>query len=323
MVKNTSETVVGFIGIGVMGKSMVLNLLQGGYEIHVFTRTKTKAQELLDKGCAWHTSPAGVAGAADIIITMVGSPRDVEEIYLAEDGVLAKARTGALVIDMTTSSPQLAEQIYRQAKGLGIAALDAPVSGGDIGAQQGTLSIMVGGDREAFEQARPLFEIMGKNIVYQGVAGSGQHCKMANQIAVASTMMGVCESLRYAEKAGLDPATVLQSIEAGAAGSWTLSNLAPRMIKGDFGPGFYVKHFIKDMDIALESCNWPKSYMTRSLQRVVSTWVPTPSISSISRSGKPAEDQLSRGILASFTTRRRMRSVYQWGITNNTSERNT
>lgn len=254
MVKNTSETVVGFIGIGVMGKSMVLNLLQGGYEIHVFTRTKTKAQELLDKGCAWHTSPAGVAGAADIIITMVGSPRDVEEIYLAEDGVLAKARTGALVIDMTTSSPQLAEQIYKQAKGLGIAALDAPVSGGDIGAQQGTLSIMVGGDREAFEQARPLFEIMGKNIVYQGVAGSGQHCKMANQIAVASTMMGVCESLRYAEKAGLDPATVLQSIEAGAAGSWTLSNLAPRMIKGDFGPGFYVKHFIKDMDIALESC---------------------------------------------------------------------
>ncbi len=254
MVKNTSETVVGFIGIGVMGKSMLLNLLQGGYEIHVFTRTKTKAQELLDKGCAWHTSPAGVAGAADIIITMVGSPRDVEEIYLAEDGVLAKARTGALVIDMTTSSPQLAEQIYKQAKGLGIAALDAPVSGGDIGAQQGTLSIMVGGDREAFEQARPLFEIMGKNIVYQGVAGSGQHCKMANQIAVASTMMGVCESLRYAEKAGLDPATVLQSIEAGAAGSWTLSNLAPRMIKGDFGPGFYVKHFIKDMDIALESC---------------------------------------------------------------------
>lgn len=254
MVKNTSETVVGFIGIGVMGKSMVLNLLQGGYEIHVFTRTKTKAQELLDKGCAWHTSPAGVAGAADIIITMVGSPRDVEEIYLAEDGVLAKARTGALVIDMTTSSPQLAEQIYKQAKGLGIAALDAPVSGGDIGAQQGTMSIMVGGDREAFEQARPLFEIMGKNIVYQGVAGSGQHCKMANQIAVASTMMGVCESLRYAEKAGLDPATVLQSIEAGAAGSWTLSNLAPRMIKGDFGPGFYVKHFIKDMDIALESC---------------------------------------------------------------------
>lgn len=254
MVKNTSETVVGFIGIGVMGKSMVLNLLQGGYEIHVFTRTKTKAQELLDKGCAWHTSPAGVAGAADIIITMVGSPRDVEEIYLAEDGVLAKARTGALVIDMTTSSPQLAEQIYKQAKGLGIAALDAPVSGGDIGAQQGTLSIMVGGDREAFEQARPLFEIMGKNIVYQGVAGSGQHCKMANQIAVASTMMGVCESLRYAEKAGLDPATVLQSIEAGAAGSWTLSNLAPRMIKGDFGPGFYVKHFIKDMNIALQSC---------------------------------------------------------------------
>jgi len=254
MKKNTSGPIVGFIGIGVMGKSMVLNLMRGGYDIHVFTRTKTKAAELIDKGCSWQTSPAGVAAAADIIITMIGSPRDVEEVYLAEDGVLAKARKGAIVIDMTTSSPQLAEQIYRQAKNLGISALDAPVSGGDIGAQQGTLSIMVGGDQEAFEQARPLFEIMGKNIVYQGPAGSGQHCKMANQIAVASTMVGVCESLRYAEKAGLDPSTVLQSIEAGAAGSWTLSNLAPRMIKGDFGPGFYVKHFIKDMNIALESC---------------------------------------------------------------------
>ena len=254
MVTNTGATVVGFIGIGVMGKSMVLNLRQGGYDVHLFTRTKAKAQELLDRGCTWHTSPAGVAAAADIIITMVGSPRDVEEVYLAEDGILAEARKGTIVIDMTTSSPQLAQQIYNQAKGLGIAALDAPVSGGDIGAQQGTLSIMVGGDWDPFEQARPLFELMGKNIVYQGGPGSGQHCKMANQIAVASTMVGVCESLRYAEKAGLDPVTVLQSIETGAAGSWTLSNLAPRMIKGDFGPGFYVKHFIKDMNIALASC---------------------------------------------------------------------
>lgn len=253
-VRNNSETVVGFIGIGVMGKSMVLNLMSGGYDIHVFTRTKAKAEELLSKGCTWHPTPAGVASAADIVITMIGSPKDVEEVYLSEDGVLANARKGTIVIDMTTSSPQLAQQIYSHAKGLEVSALDAPVSGGDIGAQQGTLSIMVGGDRAAFEQALPLFEIMGKNIVYQGAAGSGQHCKMANQIAVASTMIGVCESLRYAEKAGLDPETVLASIEAGAAGSWTLSNLAPRMIKGDFGPGFYVKHFLKDMTIALESC---------------------------------------------------------------------
>ncbi len=252
--KNRSETVVGFIGIGVMGKSMALNLLNGGYPIHLYNRTKEKAGDLLNRGCTWQDSPAAVAAAADIVITMIGSPKDVEAVYLSADGVLASARPGTIVIDMTTSSPQLAQRIYRQARDLQISALDAPVSGGDIGAQQGTLSIMVGGDLQAFEQALPLFDIMGKNIVYQGPAGSGQHCKMANQIAVASTMIGVCEALRYAEKAGLDPQTVLESIAAGAAGSWTLSNLAPRMIKGDFGPGFYVKHFIKDMNIALESC---------------------------------------------------------------------
>ena len=252
--KNRSETVVGFIGIGVMGKSMALHLQNEGYDLHVFTRTKEKAAELVDRGGTWQATPAEVAAAADIIITMIGTPEDVEEVYLAEDGLLARVRRGAVVIDMTTSSPQLAERIYERAKERGVSALDAPVSGGDIGAREGTLSIMVGGDRDAFEKALPLFEIMGKNIVYQGSAGSGQHCKMANQIAVASTMIGVCESLRYAEKAGLDPRTVLDSIEAGAAGSWTLSNLAPRMINGDFGPGFYVKHFIKDMNIALDSC---------------------------------------------------------------------
>lgn len=249
-----SETVLGFIGIGVMGKSMALNLQNGGYDLHLFTRTKEKAKELVDRGGTWQATPADVAAAADIIITMIGSPKDVEEVYLAEDGLLARVRHGAIVIDMTTSSPQLAERIYERARERGVAALDAPVSGGDIGAREGTLSIMVGGDRDAFEKSLPLFEIMGKNIVYQGSAGSGQHCKMANQIAVASTMIGVCESLRYAEKAGLDPRTVLDSIEAGAAGSWALSNLAPRMINGDFGPGFYVKHFIKDMNIALDSC---------------------------------------------------------------------
>lgn len=252
--QNSGETVVGFIGIGVMGKSMALNLLNEGYDLRVFTRTKEKAAELVEQGGTWQATPADVAAAADIVVTMIGSPKDVEEVYLAEDGVLARARRGAIVIDMTTSSPQLAERIYERARQRGVSALDAPVSGGDIGAREGTLSIMVGGDRDAFEKALPLFKVMGKNIVYQGAAGSGQHCKMANQIAVASTMIGVCESLRYAEKAGLDPRTVLDSIEAGAAGSWTLTNLAPRMISGDFGPGFYVKHFIKDMNIALESC---------------------------------------------------------------------
>ena len=252
-VVNNQEIEVGFIGIGVMGKSMASNLLDGGFKMHIYTRTKAKAEELLSKGAIWQDSPAEVASAADIIITMIGYPKDVEEVYLGKNGILQSAKKGSIAIDMTTSSPQLAAQIYQEAKALDISVLDAPVSGGDIGAKEGTLSIMTGGDKETFDHVRPLFEIMGKNIVYQGKAGSGQHCKMANQIAVASTMMGVCEALRYAEKAGLRPQTVLESIEAGAAGSWALSNLAPRMIAGDFDPGFYVKHFIKDMNIALES----------------------------------------------------------------------
>jgi len=251
---NNNEIIVGFIGIGVMGKSMASNLMAGGYQVHIYTRTKAKTEDLINQGAVWQDSPASIAEAANIIITMIGYPKDVEEIYLGRDGVLQNAVKGSIVIDMTTSSPQLAAQIYQEAEKLGISALDAPVSGGDIGAKDGSLSIMVGGDRETFELVLPLFEIMGKNIVFQGKAGSGQHCKMANQIAVASTLMGVCEALRYAEKAGLRPETVLDSIEAGAAGSWALTNLAPRMIKGDFEPGFYVKHFIKDMNIAVESC---------------------------------------------------------------------
>ena len=247
------QTVIGFIGIGVMGKSMVSHLMEAGYEAHIYTRTKATAEILLAKGAIWEETPGKVAAAADVTITIVGYPHDVEEVYLSEDGVLANCSPGNIVVDMTTSSPKLAKTIYNAAKDKGIASLDAPVSGGDVGAQNGTLSIMVGGDKTTFEAVSPLFELMGKNIVYQGTAGSGQHCKMANQIAIASNMMGVCESIRYAEKAGLDPATVLKSIEAGAAGSWSLSNLAPRMIKDDFDPGFFVKHFIKDMTIALES----------------------------------------------------------------------
>ncbi|MGW8193462.1 MAG: NAD(P)-dependent oxidoreductase [Desulforhopalus sp.] len=251
----STETQIGFIGIGVMGKSMASHLVTGGFKTHIFTRTKSKAEKLLGDGAIWQGSPGEVAAAADVIITIVGYPHDVEEVYLGEDGILANCRRGNIVIDMTTSSPQLAAQIYDKARSIGVSALDAPVSGGDIGAREAKLSIMAGGDRETFDTVLPLFQLMGKNIVYQGKAGSGQHCKMANQIAIASTMMGVCESIRYAEKAGLDPQTVLQSIENGAAASWSLSNLAPRMIGGDFAPGFYVKHFIKDMRIALESCD--------------------------------------------------------------------
>ncbi len=251
---NSKETVVGFIGIGVMGKSMASNLMDGGFKLNIYTRTQSKAEELCSRGAVWQDSPGKLASASDIIITMIGYPQDVEDVYLGADGIFENGMKGSLVIDMTTSSPQLAEMIYEKAKDTGIFSLDAPVSGGDVGAEKGTLSIMVGGDKDAYESAMPLFELMGKNIVYQGAAGSGQHCKMANQIAVAANTMGVCEALRYAEKTGLNPETVLDSIESGAAGSWALSNLAPRMMKGNFDPGFYVKHFIKDMNIALESC---------------------------------------------------------------------
>ena len=254
MIVNNQETVIGFIGIGVMGKSMASNLMEAGFQTHIYNRTKSKADDLIVRGAVWQDSPAQVAAASDVIITIVGYPKDVEEVYLGENGILPNCKKGNIVIDMTTSSPELAAKIYKEAKKVDVDALDAPVSGGDIGARDAALSIMVGGNQEVFEVVKPLFEAMGKNIVYQGEAGSGQHCKMANQIAIASSIMGVCEAVRYAEKAGLSPQTVLASIESGAAGSWSLSNLAPRMIKGDFEPGFYVKHFIKDMGIALESC---------------------------------------------------------------------
>ncbi|MEK8133058.1 NAD(P)-dependent oxidoreductase [Paenibacillus filicis] len=244
---------VGFIGIGVMGKSMAGHLQDAGYSLHVYTRTAEKAAELIDKGAVWHDTPAGLAAACDVIITMVGYPQDVEEIYLGEQGIIAYAKPGTYLIDMTTSSPLLAARIYEAAAARGLHALDAPVSGGDVGARERRLSIMVGGDKEAFEAVRPLLELLGTNIVLQGKAGAGQHTKMCNQIAIASNMLGVCEALAYAKASGLDPETVLKSIETGAAGSWSLSNLAPRIIAGNFEPGFYVKHFIKDMRIALEA----------------------------------------------------------------------
>jgi 3-hydroxyisobutyrate dehydrogenase len=244
---------VGFIGTGVMGKSMAGHLMNAGYPVHVYTRTKEKAEELIQNGAVWSDTPKEIAEKCDVIITMVGYPKDVEEVYLGDEGLVAHAKEGSYLIDMTTSSPQLAQKIERTAAERNVFALDAPVSGGDIGARSAKLSIMVGGKKEAFQEMELIFSRMGTNVVYQGRAGAGQHTKMCNQIAIASNMIGVCEAIIYAEKAGLNPETVLTSIESGAAGSWSLSNLAPRMLKGDFAPGFYVKHFIKDMTIALNS----------------------------------------------------------------------
>lgn len=252
MVLNKDST-IGFIGTGVMGRGMAANLLKSGYKLALYSRTQSKAQELLNQGAKWCESPRELAEQSDVIITIIGYPQDVEEIYLGEHGILRYAQPGTHVIDMTTSSPALAQRIYEEAKQAGIYSIDAPVSGGDIGAREARLSIMAGGDEEAFQLMLPIFQAMGKNIVYQGGPGAGQHTKMSNQIAIASNMIGVCEALAYAKHAGLDPDQVLRSIESGAAGSWSLSNLGPRMLRDDFSPGFYVKHFIKDMKIALDS----------------------------------------------------------------------
>jgi 3-hydroxyisobutyrate dehydrogenase len=249
----TSMKTIGFIGTGVMGCGMIRNLLKAGYPVNMYNRTKERAMELVKDGAVWKDSIAELTKDSEIIITIVGYPKDVESVYFDNGGILANAAQGTVIIDMTTSSPLLAEKIYNEAKTKGVSSLDAPVSGGDVGAQNGTLSIMVGGDEETFNQMLPVFQAMGQNIVYQGKASNGQHTKMANQITIASNMLGVCEALAYAEHAGLNMETMLKSISAGAAGSWSLSNLAPRMLKGDFAAGFYVKHFIKDMTIALES----------------------------------------------------------------------
>lgn len=243
---------IGFIGTGVMGKSMIRNLMNAGFDLHIYTRTKSKADELIREGATWHENPAELASQVDVLMTMVGYPSDVEELYLSEGGFLETMRSGTLAIDMTTSSPGLAAQIALEGASSGIDVLDAPVSGGDIGAQNGTLSIMVGGSEAAFLRAKPIFEALGESIILQGEAGSGQHTKMVNQIAIASNMIGVTEAIFYAEKAGLDPERVLKSIAGGAAGSWSLSNLIPRVLKDDFTPGFFIKHFIKDMRIALD-----------------------------------------------------------------------
>jgi 3-hydroxyisobutyrate dehydrogenase len=246
------STRIGWIGTGVMGRSMCGHLISAGYRATVFNRTRSKLDDLVALGATVVDSPKQVAEQSDVVFTIVGFPHDVEQVILGEEGVLAGCRSGMTVVDMTTSRPSLAERIANEAAASGVSAIDAPVSGGDTGARNAALSIMVGGDADAVARIDPLLQLLGKTIVHQGPAGCGQHTKMVNQTLIASGMIAVCEGLLYATKVGLDLPTVLQSVSSGAAGSWSLSNLAPRMIDGDFDPGFFVEHFIKDMKIALD-----------------------------------------------------------------------
>ena len=249
---NPAELRVGWVGLGVMGAPMCGHVMAKGHPITVHTRTKSKAEDLLARGAVWAESPKAAAEVSDVVFSIVGLPPDVREVYLGGEGILAGAREGTVVVDMTTTEPRLAREIYEAAKAKGVRSVDAPVSGGDVGARNAALSIMVGGDPDAVDSVMPLFEAMGKKISHQGKAGSGQHTKMCNQIVVAGTMIGVCESLLYGYKAGLDMETVLGAIQGGAAACWTLDNLAPRVLKRNFDPGFFIEHFIKDMGIALE-----------------------------------------------------------------------
>jgi 3-hydroxyisobutyrate dehydrogenase len=249
------QTSLGWIGTGVMGASMCGHLLDAGYRVTVHTRTREKAEPLLERGALWARSPAEVAAASQVIFTIVGYPDDVREVYLGEEGLVGQAAAGTVLVDMTTSKPQLAIEIAEAAAGRGVETVDAPVSGGDVGAREARLSIMVGGASEVVARIRPLLEKMGRTVVHQGPPGAGQHTKMVNQTLIASGMVGVCEALLYAHRAGLEIESVLQNVSQGAAGSWSLSHLAPRMLAGDFAPGFYVEHFIKDMGIALEEAS--------------------------------------------------------------------
>jgi 3-hydroxyisobutyrate dehydrogenase len=246
-----AKTRIGWIGTGVMGRSMCGHLIAAGCKATVYNRTAEKAKPLVEQGAKLADSPQAVAEASDVVFTIVGYPHDVREVTLGAHGTLAGAKAGAVLVDMTTSEPALAIEIAQAAKSKNVHAVDAPVSGGDVGAKEARLSIMIGGEKEVVDALRPLFETMGKTIVHQGPTGAGQHTKMVNQVLIASNMIGVCEGLLYGFKAGLDLEVVLQSVSTGAAGSWSLSNLGPRMIAGNFEPGFFVEHFLKDMGIAL------------------------------------------------------------------------
>ncbi|SHJ30628.1 NAD(P)-dependent oxidoreductase [Halodesulfovibrio aestuarii] len=243
---------IGWIGTGVMGKSMCKHLITSGCTAFVYNRSAEKTKELTELGATLCSSPAEVAANSDVVFTIVGFPQDVEEVILGENGVIANAKEGTIIVDMTTSTPSLAKRIAEVAASKSMAALDAPVSGGDLGAREGTLAIMVGGDLATYETVLPLFEMMGKNVQRMGESGAGQHCKMANQILIAGTMIGTVESLLYAAKAGMDLDQVIDVIGSGAAGSWSINNLGRRIAKKDFDPGFFIKHFVKDMGIALE-----------------------------------------------------------------------
>ncbi len=249
---------VGWIGTGVMGRSMCSHVIKAGYEVAVFNRTKQKAKELIEMGAQWCSDPKEVAEKSDMLFTIVGFPKDVREVYLGENGILSGIREGSIIIDMTTSEPTLAQLIHKEARKKGVFSIDAPVSGGDVGAREATLAIMAGGDKDIYDKVLPFFELMGKNIAYLGKAGAGQHTKMSNQILIASTMIGVVESLLYAYRAGNDLNDVINVIGKGAAGCWSINNLGPRIVGGDFDPGFFIKHFVKDMGIALQEAKQMK-----------------------------------------------------------------
>jgi 3-hydroxyisobutyrate dehydrogenase len=248
----SGKTRVGWIGTGVMGRWMCQHLITKGYQATVYNRTKEKTQPLIEAGASWADSPKAVAERSDVTFAIVGFPKDVRETFLGPQGALAGSKAGAILVDMTTSEPSLAIEIHQVAKSKGVGSVDAPVSGGDVGAKNAALSVMVGGDKDVVDAVRPLFECMGKTVVHQGPPGAGQHTKMVNQILIAANMIGVCEALLYGYKAGLDLKTVLQSVGAGGAASWCLNNLGPRIIDRNFEPGFFVEHFIKDMGIALD-----------------------------------------------------------------------
>ena len=243
---------IGFIGVGIMGKSMVRNLRKAGYEVAIYTRTKAKAEDVIAEGAVWCDTAAECAKGRDVVITIVGYPKDVEEVYFGDNGIIANADPGTYVIDMTTTSPRLAVRIWEEAEKAGLHAVDAPVTGGDPGAKAGTLTILAGGKKEDFDACVPVFEAMGKNINYEGKAGNGQHTKMCNQIAIAGALAGACEAMVYAKNTGLDVDTMLKSISTGAAGSAQMNNVASKAAKDDYAPGFFLKHFIKDMGIADE-----------------------------------------------------------------------
>lgn len=246
---------IGFVGLGIMGKSMARNLMKAGYELHIYARTKEKVEDIISEGAIFHNSVGECAAEVDAMVSIVGYPTDVEEVYFGENGILNSAKPGTYAIDMTTSSPKLAKKIYDAAKKKGIHALDAPVTGGDTGAKNGTLSVLVGGDKEDYEACHVIFEAMGTNINYEGGPGCGQHTKMANQIMIAGTLSGVCEAMSYAKAQGLNLRTLLDSVATGAAGSKQLDAFGVKIMNGDYAPGFFMKHFIKDMNLAVEEAD--------------------------------------------------------------------